>query len=110
MGVSSSTPTQDHPEQSANCVPGQTRSFYTRSKPFVIQAYSSSQDVLSGTVIPMAHEVWTTLAVFVKSNLVPTITGLYSQNVEPQLVKIGERLASYREGKKLRTVVDEFEG
>lgn len=84
--------------------------FYTRSKPFVIQAYSSSQDVLSGTVIPMAQEGWTTLAVFVKSNLVPTITGLYSQNVEPQLVKIGERLASYREGKKLRTVVDEFEG
>ncbi|PCH00352.1 Hypothetical protein PENO1_048370 [Penicillium occitanis (nom. inval.)] len=84
--------------------------FYTRSKPFVIQAYSSSHDVLSGTVIPMAHEGWTMLAVFVKSNLVPTVAGLYSQNVEPQLVKIGERLASYREGKKLRTVVDEFEG
>ncbi|KAE8554730.1 hypothetical protein EYB25_003271 [Talaromyces marneffei] len=84
--------------------------FYARSKPFVIQAYSSSEGILSGTVIPLAHEGWTTLVVFVKDNLIPTITGLYSQNVEPQLVKIGERLASYREGKKLRTVVDEFEG
>ena len=82
---------------------------YTRSKPFVIHAYSFSQDALSGTVMPMAQEGWTTLVVFVRSNLVPTITGLYGKNVEPQLVKISERLASYREGKKLRTVVDKFE-
>jgi hypothetical protein len=83
---------------------------YIRSKPFIIKAYSSSQDVLSETVIPLAHQGWSSLAVFIKGNLLPTVTGLYSENVEPQLVKIGERLASYREGKKLRTVVDEYEG
>ncbi|EED21894.1 conserved hypothetical protein [Talaromyces stipitatus ATCC 10500] len=92
-----------------NIYEGHILPLYTRSKPFVIQTYSSGQDLLFGTVIPIIQEGWSTLAVFVKSNLVPTITGLYSQNVEPQLVKIGERLASYREGKKLRTVVDEFE-
>ncbi|OKL61482.1 hypothetical protein UA08_03638 [Talaromyces atroroseus] len=82
---------------------------YIRSKPLIVRAYSSSRDVLTRTVIPLAHQGWSTLAIFVKGSLLPTVTGLYSENVEPQLVKIGERLASYREGKKLRTVVDEYE-
>lgn len=84
--------------------------FYLRSQPILTRAYSSSHDVITETIIPFTHQGWSSLTVFVKGNLLPSITGLYSQNVEPQLVRIGERLASYREGKKLRTVVDEYEG
>ncbi|KAH8696034.1 hypothetical protein BGW36DRAFT_320838 [Talaromyces proteolyticus] len=82
---------------------------YTRSKPYLGHISSSGQEFFVGTAVPLAHRSWSSLTVFVRGNLLPTITGLYSENVEPQLVKIGERLASYREGRKLRTVVDEFE-
>lgn len=82
---------------------------YIWSKPFIGKAYISGQVFLVETAIPVAHQGWSSLVVFTRSNLLPTVTGLYSENVEPQLVKIGERLASYREGRKLRTVVDEFE-
>lgn len=82
---------------------------YIRSKPFIGKTYSSVQDILSGTVVPLARKTWSSFIVFTKGTIWPTVTGLYSENVEPQLVKIGERLASYREGKKLRAVVDEYE-
>ncbi|CRG90528.1 hypothetical protein PISL3812_07572 [Talaromyces islandicus] len=82
---------------------------YIWSKPFIGKAYISGQNFLVETAIPVAHQGWSSLVIFTRTNLLPTVTGLYSENVEPQLVKIGERLASYREGRKLRTVVDEFE-
>lgn len=82
---------------------------YVRSKPFIGKIYSSGQHILSGTVAPLVQKTWSSFLVFTKGTVWPFLTGLYSENVEPQLVKIGERLASYREGKKLRAVVDEYE-
>jgi hypothetical protein len=82
---------------------------YIHSRPFITDAYSSGQRVLSGTVVPLAQKTWSSLIVFVKGDVWPRVTGLYSENVEPQLVKIGEKLATYREGKKLRAVIDEVE-
>lgn len=83
--------------------------FYTRSQPFIGKAYATSQDVLVTHVMPGARYTWSSVVYFANSSLWPHITGLYSEQVEPQLVKIGQRLASYREGKRLRAVVEEMD-
>lgn len=83
--------------------------YYARSRPFIGKTYTSGQDVLATTVLPYAQGTWSSVIYFANSEVLPKISGLYSENVEPQLVKIGQRLASYREGKRLRGVQDEFD-
>ncbi|CEJ61054.1 hypothetical protein PMG11_09599 [Penicillium brasilianum] len=83
--------------------------FYTRSQPFIGKTYSSGQQVLTTHVMPGARYTWSSVVYFANSSLWPQVTGLYSEQVEPQLVKIGQRLASYREGKRLRAVVEEMD-
>jgi len=84
--------------------------FYTRSQPFIGKSYAAGQDVLVTHVIPGAQYTWSSAIYFANSSLWPHITGLYSEQVEPQLVKIGQRLASYREGKRLRAVIEDVDG
>ncbi|KAJ5295333.1 hypothetical protein N7508_010154 [Penicillium antarcticum] len=81
--------------------------FYTRSMPFIGKTYATSQGILTTHVMPGAQYTWSSAVYFANSSLWPHVTGLYSEQVEPQLVKIGQRLASYREGKRLRAVVEE---
>lgn len=83
--------------------------FYTRSKPFIGKAYSVSHGVLVTHVMPGAQYTWSSVVYFARSSLWPHVTGLYSEQVEPQLVKIGQRLVSYREGKRLRAVIEEVD-
>lgn len=82
---------------------------YTRSQPFIGKTYATSQEILVTHVMPGARYTWSSVVYFANSSLWPHITGLYSEQVEPQLVKIGQRLASYREGKRLRAVVEEMD-
>lgn len=84
--------------------------YYARSRPFIGKTYTSGQDMLATTVLPYAQGTWSSVVYFANSQILPKITGLYSENVEPQLVKIGRRLASYKEGRRLRGVLDEFDG
>lgn len=83
--------------------------FYTRSQPFIGKTYTTGQDILTTRVMPGARYSWSSVVYFANSSLWPQITGLYSEQVEPQLVKIGQRLASYREGKRLRAVVEDMD-
>ncbi|KAF7158639.1 hypothetical protein CNMCM5623_003699 [Aspergillus felis] len=80
---------------------------FARSRPFIGKTYASGQNVLATTMLPYAQSTWSSVIYFANSALWPKLTGLYSENVEPQLVKIGQRLASYREGRRLRKVMDE---
>lgn len=81
---------------------------YAYSGPFIGKSYTSGQDMLTTTVLPYAHGTWSSVIYFAHSEVWPRITGLYSENVEPQLHKIGQRLASYREGKRLRGTAEDF--
>ncbi|CAP91469.1 Pc13g04000 [Penicillium rubens Wisconsin 54-1255] len=92
-----------------NVYQGHLVPLYARSKPFIGIAYSTGQDVLTTHVLPWAQYSWSSAVYFANSSLWPHITGLYSEQVEPQLVKIGQRLASYREGKRLRAVVEDVD-
>lgn len=79
--------------------------FYAHSRPFIGKTYTSGQDILATTVLPYAQSTWSSAIYLANHELWPRIAGLYSGNVEPQLVKIGQRLAIYREGKPLRSVM-----
>jgi hypothetical protein len=83
--------------------------YYARSKPIAGKAYSRVHGVVVDILLPYSHKSWSTVVAFVNGTLWPRITGLYSENVEPQLVKIGEKLASYREGRKLIAVTEDIE-
>ncbi|KAL6234990.1 hypothetical protein BDW75DRAFT_230687 [Aspergillus navahoensis] len=83
--------------------------FAAKYQPFVGKTYTSGQEILTTTVLPHAQNTWYSTVYFVNQSLWPRISSLYSENVEPQLVKIGQRLASYREGDRLRSVADEVE-
>ncbi|KAJ5365172.1 hypothetical protein N7517_008058 [Penicillium concentricum] len=83
--------------------------FYARSKPFIGKAYSTGQGILTTHVMPRAQYTWSSAVYYANSSLWPHVTGLYSEQVEPQLVKIGQRLASYREGKRLRAVIEDVD-
>lgn len=83
--------------------------FYTRSQPFIGKTYATGQNILTTHVMPGARSTWSSVVYFANSSLWPQMTGFYSEQVEPQLVRIGQRLASYREGKHLRTVVEDMD-
>ncbi|KAG0161552.1 hypothetical protein PDIDSM_9086 [Penicillium digitatum] len=83
--------------------------FYAHSRPFIGKAYSTSHGILTTHVLPGAQYTWSSVVYFTNSSLWPHVTGLYSEQVEPQLVKIGQRLASYREGKRLRAVIEDVD-
>ena len=82
---------------------------YAQSGPFVGKVYSSGQDILATKVYPCVGGAWSSSVHFVNYTLWPTITRLYSENVEPQLVKIGQKLASYKEGSRLWPAAEEEE-
>ncbi|KAL4864483.1 hypothetical protein BDV12DRAFT_11323 [Aspergillus spectabilis] len=83
--------------------------FAAKYRPFIGKTYTSGQEILTTTVLPHAQSAWSSTIYLVNNSVWPKISSLYSENVEPQLVKIGQRLASYREGNRLRGVADESE-
>ncbi|OAX79914.1 hypothetical protein ACJ72_05764 [Emergomyces africanus] len=83
--------------------------FYSQSKPVIVQAYSSTYDIVVNTIYPYSKKTWSYLMTFISETLLPGVARLYCENVEPQLLRIGEKLASYREGQKLGAVGEECE-
>ncbi|EFQ99147.1 hypothetical protein MGYG_02159 [Nannizzia gypsea CBS 118893] len=77
---------------------------YVRSRPVIRRVCATIYDFVVTTIAPYIQEAWSTLIVFLKGTVRPYIAALYSENVEPQLVKIGEKLASYREGRTIQQV------
>ncbi|RAL58469.1 hypothetical protein DID88_005173 [Monilinia fructigena] len=75
-------------------------------QPYAIQGYGYANDFVVGTGIPYTKWVVTSTGVFLDRKVWPKLRILYGENVEPQLVRIGERLGRYRDGKKLQAVVD----
>ncbi|KAH0561920.1 hypothetical protein GP486_003376 [Trichoglossum hirsutum] len=80
---------------------------YTSSVPYVKQTYALGRDFTAHTCIPHAQGAWKWLMAFVNRILWPKVRVLYGESVEPQLVRIGERLEKYREGKKGLTAVEQ---
>jgi hypothetical protein len=82
---------------------------YTTVQPYAVQGYGIASHFTVNTAIPYSQWALTTSGTFLERTVFPKLRILYGENVEPQLVKIGERLGRYRDGKKLKAIVEEIE-
>lgn len=81
---------------------------YRFLQPYAVQAYNAGNEFAVSTGIPYAKWAWVSGIVFLDRTVWPRIRILYGENVEPQLVRIGERLGRYRDGKRLKAAVAEL--
>jgi hypothetical protein len=80
---------------------------YAAVQPYGRKAYTLGSEFVINTGIPLANQAWTSTIDFLDRTVWPKVRVLYGENVEPQLVRIGERLGRYRDGKKLQGAVDD---
>ena len=81
---------------------------YFTSRLYIEKAYTVGHKIAVDTGLPYAQDTWDSAVVLVERSLWPKLRVLYGENVEPQLFRIGERLGRYRDGKKLKTAVEEI--
>lgn len=82
---------------------------YTTVQPYALQGYEVASDFTVNTAVPYSQWALSTTGTFLERTVFPKLRILYGENVEPQLIRIGERLGRYREGKKLKAIVDEVD-
>ena len=77
------------------------------SRPYFKQTYAFGHKLTVETGLPYAQSAWTSTVDFFDHIIWPKLRILYGDNVEPQLVRIGERLGRYRDGRKLKALMNE---
>lgn len=70
---------------------------YEFVKPYAVSAYDTGCTVTTETVVPSVVFAFNKTRVFLDGNVWPHLRAVYDQSVEPQLVRIGERLGRYKE-------------
>ncbi|KAI0538992.1 hypothetical protein GGR58DRAFT_466193 [Xylaria digitata] len=81
---------------------------YTFLHPYASQGYDVAYGFTKNTVVPSTVWAWNKTYAFLDSAVWPHLRDVYILKVEPQLVRIGERLGRYNE-KKPKPVVEETE-
>lgn len=82
---------------------------YAAVEPYAQQAYEVGKTFTINTGIPYTQWAWASGMAFLDRTIWPKARILYGENVEPQLIRIGERLGRYRDGKKIQSIVDEVD-
>jgi len=82
---------------------------YRNTAPYASKIYSQGQEFAVKTAIPQAQYAGSTLWTFWARQIWPKIRVLYGENVEPQLYRITERLARYKDGKRLEAEIKSME-
>lgn len=84
-------------------------SAYTTYRPYAEKIYAFGHRIAIETGLPYAQLGWKSTIVFVDRTVWPKLRILYGENVEPQLVRISERLGRYRDGRKLKAAVKDVD-
>ena len=79
---------------------------YEASQPYMRKAHAQGHHVVVNYVFPQVRSAKDASLAFVMRTLWPRVRVLYGANVEPQLVRISERLGRYRDQQKVESVVD----
>ena len=79
------------------------------SRRYAEKTYAIGHKLTVETGLPYAQSAWSSTVVFFDHTIWPKLRILYGANVEPQLVRIGERLGRYRDGRKLKAVMEEHD-
>ncbi|KAM0482481.1 hypothetical protein ACHAPX_002999 [Trichoderma viride] len=69
---------------------------YELLQPYAQQGYSAASSFTTETALPAAHWTWARTNAFLNKAVWPQVRMVYVENVEPQLVRIGERLERYK--------------
>lgn len=69
--------------------------------PYAAHGYGVASDFTTNTALPTAYWAWNKTYVFLDTAVWPQLRVVYLENVEPQLVRIGERLGRYKHGKAI---------
>ncbi|KAF4972862.1 hypothetical protein FSARC_662 [Fusarium sarcochroum] len=69
---------------------------YEFVQPYAVRGYDAASDFTTTTALPTAYWTYNKTYSFLDSNVWPHVRAVYVQNVEPQLVRIGERLGRYK--------------
>lgn len=78
---------------------------YKTSLPYMRKAHSVGHHFLVDTVFPHVNVAKDAIWSFITRTVWPRLRVLYGDNVEPQLVRISERLGRYRDQQKIESVV-----
>lgn len=78
----------------------------TSSQPHLQRGYLFAKKFTLERVVPFTHHAYSHLVIFVDGTLWPFVKKLYTDNVQPQIVMIGERIAKYQEGRKLQSAME----
>lgn len=75
---------------------------YVFVEPYIQRGYSTASVFATETAIPSAAWAWNKIYFFLDSTVWPHLRFVYTENVEPQLVKIGQRLGKYNVNNTLK--------
>ncbi|UPK89738.1 hypothetical protein LCI18_000673 [Fusarium solani-melongenae] len=79
---------------------------YEFVQPYAVQGYDAASEFTIRTALPTTYWAWNKTYAFLDRSVWPHIRVVYVQNVEPQLVRIGERLGRYKT--KVKPVHDNY--
>jgi hypothetical protein len=82
---------------------------YEASLPYLRKAHSQGHYAVVNIVFPHVRTAKDATLAFLMRTVWPQVRVLYGDNVEPQLVRISERLGRYRDQQKMESVVDAIE-
>lgn len=77
---------------------------YQFTKPYAIKGYNASHNFAVMTLLPAAQWGWDHTNAFLDRAVWPQLRVVYVENVEPQLVRIGERLGRYKSHAKSKVL------
>ncbi|PTB66141.1 hypothetical protein BBK36DRAFT_1159198 [Trichoderma citrinoviride] len=79
---------------------------YGLVQPYAHQGYTAASSFTTGTALPAVQWTWAKTNAFLDKAVWPQLRMLYVENVEPQLVRIGERLERYKNRARTKVLPD----
>lgn len=76
---------------------------YEATLPYFQKAYEQGHHITSDVILPYIYKAEVSTLSFWNKKIWPQLVILYGENVEPQLLRISERLGRYKDGKKLES-------
>lgn len=73
---------------------------YHYVEPYAHKGYKAASAFAASTVLPSTRWAWNKTSLFLDGTVMPHLRVIYYENVEPQLLKIGQRLGRHTTGSK----------
>lgn len=77
---------------------------YEFAEPYALQGYDAASSFTTNTAVPSALWAWNKTYVFLDSTVWPHVRDVYAAKVEPQLLRIVDRLGRYKGTRSANTV------